>query len=135
MQVDPSLAFNNPVPATEPAPSSPQQPAAALAPLAELPAQTPLAPAPEAAAATASPAPAPAPKPPPAKAGSAAGAGAGNSTVPSFRKGGQEYFITIGADGNFQNGCQTFFPTGWNQCVMTLMQLRLDVNATESLAG
>jgi hypothetical protein len=111
LQVDPSLAFNNPVPATEPGPNTPQQPAAALAPLAELPAQAPLAPAPETAAtAAASPAPAP------AKAGSAAGGGGGNNTVPSFRKGGQEYFITIGADGNFQNGCQTFFPTGWNQC-------------------
>ena len=28
-----------------------------------------------------------------------------------------EYFITIGPDGNFRNGCQTFYPAGWNQCV------------------
>lgn len=27
----------------------------------------------------------------------------------------QDYFITIGPDGNFLNGCQTFYPTGWNQ--------------------
>jgi hypothetical protein len=133
VQVDPSLAFNNPVPATEPAPSSP--PVAALAPLAELPAQALPAPAPETAATAASPAPAPAPKPPPAKAGSVAGGVGGNGTVPSFRKGSQEYFITIGPDGNFQNGCQTFFPTGWNQCVTTLMRRYLGIDATESLVG
>lgn len=28
----------------------------------------------------------------------------------------EEHFITIGKDGNFMNGCRTFFPAGWNQC-------------------
>ena len=29
---------------------------------------------------------------------------------------GAEYFITIGTDGNFHNGCNTWHPAGWNQC-------------------
>ena len=117
VQVDPSLAFNNPVPAMEPVTtSSPPQSPAALAPLPELPAQTLPTPAPKAAAAITSPAPMPTPKPPPTESGSsAAGGGGSNGTVSTFLKGGKEYFITIGPDGNFQNACQMFFPTGWNQ--------------------
>ena len=28
----------------------------------------------------------------------------------------EEHFITIGKDGNFMDGCRTFYPAGWNQC-------------------
>ena len=30
----------------------------------------------------------------------------------------EEHFITVGADGNFMDGCRTFFPAGWNQCAV-----------------
>ena len=33
-----------------------------------------------------------------------------------------EYFVTIGPDGNFRDGCRTFFPAGWNQCVVLLLR-------------
>lgn len=29
-----------------------------------------------------------------------------------------EYFVTVGPDGNFRDGCRTFFPAGWNQCAL-----------------
>jgi hypothetical protein len=45
-----------------------------------------------------------------APAAAAANQNASTAAVP-------EYFITVGPDGNFRNGCQTFFPAGWNQCV------------------
>jgi hypothetical protein len=144
LQIDPSLAFNNPVPAADP--SQPQQ-SRALAPVTALAAapapevapapvaQALSAPAPEVARnLPAPPTPAPTQTLTPASrlttgcssgttpsnrtGSSAAGGSGGNSTVvPSFNRAGQEYFITIGPDGNFQNGCQTFFPSGWNQCV------------------
>lgn len=37
----------------------------------------------------------------------------------------EEHFITIGKDGNFMNGCRTFYPAGWNQCALILAKQTL----------
>ena len=38
-----------------------------------------------------------------------------SSSSSSSSRSSPEYFVTIGSNGNFLNGCQNFFVSGWNQ--------------------